>query len=403
MSALKGIRVIDMSAVLMGPLSGRILGDMGADVIKVESLDGDSVRAIGPMRNPGMGPFFMNANRNKRGLALDLKSEPGKEVLRRLIKTADILIYNARPQAMARLGFDYAACRAINPGLVYVGAFGFGQDGPYAARPAYDDLIQGLSGIPSLIGRAGDHDPQYVPLAIVDRFVGVSVVNAILGALVHKLRTGQGQSVDVPMFETMADVVLSDHGSGATFDPPLGPIGYPRSLAKERRPFRTRDGYICVMLYLDSQWKAFFKLVGSNRGETDPRFASITTRTVHASEVHQILEQHLLERTTEEWLRDLQQQDIPAVPMHTLETLVEDPHLQAIGFFEWRDHPSQGRVRSQRHATRWSETPLVNERHAPALGQHSREVLAEAGYSEAEIDALFRAGVTRSEPETPAS
>ena len=387
--------MIDMSTLLMGPLATRILGDMGADVIKVEPLDGDPVRKIGPIRTPGMGPFFMTTNRNKRSLALDLKTPEGIDIMRRLLSSADVFLHNTRPQALARLGLDYAACRAINPGLVHVGAFGFDQDGPYASRPAYDDLIQGLSAIPSLIGRAGDHEPQYVPLAIVDRYVGTTVANAVLGALVHKLRTGQGQSVEVPMFETMVDVVMSDHMDGATFDPPLSPPGYPRSLARERRPYRTADGYICVMLYMDSQWDAFFDLVGSDLRSTDRRFRSITSRTEHASEVYRILESFLLRRPTHEWLADFEREDIPAAPLHTLDSILEDPHLEATGFFRWAQHPSQGAIRVMRHPSKWSVTPLEERCAAPVLGQHTEEILAECDLASEDIERLIGSGVAR--------
>jgi crotonobetainyl-CoA:carnitine CoA-transferase CaiB-like acyl-CoA transferase len=389
---LHGTRIIDLSSVLMGPYATRILGDMGADIVKVEGPGGDTLRAIGPMHGHGMGPMFLNSNRNKRSVVLDLKTQAGRQALLRLLDGADALIHNVRPLAMARLGLGYEACRAVNPSIVYVGAVGFDQGGPYAARPAYDDLIQGLSALPSLFARATEREPRYVPMAIVDRFVGVHVANAVLAALLHRQRTGEGQSVEVPMFETMVDAVLSDHAGGAMFDPPLGPAGYPRSLAPERHPYRTRDGHLCVMIYNDGQWRRFFELVGSDAMHTDPRFASITTRTVHAREIHAMLATLLLERSTAEWLEALERADVPAAPLHTLEDLADDPQLEAVGFFEWEDHPTEGRIRRMRPAARWSATPLSVRRHAPRAGEHTREVLAQAGYSSDEIEAMIRSG-----------
>lgn len=395
MTALAGIRVIDLGTVVMSPYAARLLGDMGADVIKVESISGDSLREIGPMRHAGMGPMYLNCNRNKRSIALDLKSEGGRHAMKRLLASADVFLTNTRPKALRRLGLDYDACRAMNPNLLYVSAVGFGQSGPYADRPAYDDLIQGASAMPSLFAMATRSEPRYVPLAIVDRYVGTHVANAILAGLVHRSKTGQGQFVEVPMFETMVEVVMSDHSGGAMFDPSLGPPGYPRSLAYERRPFRTRDGYVCAMLYLDHHWRRFGELIGRDLLGTDPRFSTITSRTQHAAAVHKLLEEILVTRTTAEWLEAFERTDIPATRLHTLESLADDPHLAAVEFFAWEDHPTEGRIRTMRPPSSWSQTPPAKPRHAPRLGEHTREMLLALGYSEREVAQLIMDGAVR--------
>ena len=392
---LAGVRIVDMTTVLMGPYATQILGDMGADVIKVEPPRGDGSRDLGPMRNPGMGPLFMHANRSKRSIVLDLKKKAGLRALLRLAKNADVLIYNVRPQAMARLGLSYEEVAAVNPRIVYVGTYGFGQSGPYAARPAYDDLIQGAAGLPSLAVRAGAEMPRYVPCTVADRTVGLNAVNAIAAALYYRERTGEGQAIGIPMFETMAQFVLGDHLGGRTFEPPLGPTGYARLLAKERRPYATKDGYICALVYNDKQWKSFFALIGRPEVlESDPRFADLGSRTGHIDELYSLVAETLATRTTAEWLVALDRADIPAMPMHTLDTLIDDPHLAAVGFFEMVEHPSEGRMRSMAVPGTWSKSQPAVERLAPRLGEHSAEILHEAGYSEAEIAALVADGAT---------
>ncbi|MDT4826578.1 Formyl-CoA:oxalate CoA-transferase [compost metagenome] len=395
---LAGVRIIDITSVLMGPYATQLLGDLGADVIKVEAPAGDNVRDIGPRRGPGMAGVFMQANRNKRSIVLDLKAPDGREALLRLAADADVLIYNVRPQAMARLGLDYAAVAAVNPRIIYVGVYGYGQGGPYAAKPAYDDLIQGAVALPTLAMQAGSDVPRYVPLAMADRVVGMSAVNAVTAALFHRERSGEGQCIDIPMFETMAAFVLGDHMGGLTFDPPTGPAGYGRLLNEHRKPYVTKDGHLCVMIYNDKQWRAFFELIGSPElMDSDPRFSSIGKRTEHIHELYRMVAEIMLTRTSAEWLEALEGADIPVMPMHTIESLMDDPHLQAVGFFEELEHPSEGRIRSLGVPATWSKTQPALTRHAPRLGQHSAEVLREAGYGEGEIAALVERGVTRVE------
>lgn len=393
---LEGVRVIDLTAVLMGPFATQTLGDYGADVIKVEPPAGDTSRWLVPVRNAGMAAPFLHVNRNKRALVLDLKQPAGLAALFRLVETADVLVYNVRPQAMARLGLTWEALSAVNPRLIYVGVFGYGQDGPYAAKPAYDDLIQGALAIPSMVATVGDGVPRYVPVAMIDRTVGLAAVGAVSAALYRREKTGVGQAIDVPMFETMVPFALGEHMAGQTYEPPTGPPGYPRMLARGRAPFATADGYVCGLIYNDKQWRAFFRYLGREDDfDADPRLATIGARTRHSDELYAMVAGIMRTRSTEEWLRFFDEADIPAMRLNTLDTLMDDPHLSAIGFFESHEHPSEGPIRQMRPTSKWSESPLSVRRLAPRLGEHSAELLGELGYSPAEIAALAEAGVTR--------
>ena len=392
MGPLSGLRVLDMTTVLMGPYATLQLGDMGADIIKVEPLEGDIVRQIGPGRHPGMGPMFLNVNRNKRSIALDLKKPAGRDVLLRLAADADVFIYNVRPQAVARLGLAYEDVAAVNPKIIYTGVFGYGQDGPYAARPAYDDLIQGACAVPTLLADAGDGSPRYVPLTIADRIVGLFAVNAILAALRHRDVTGRGQRIDVPMFETMANFVLIDHLGGLTFDPPLDHGGYARLLAPERRPYRTKDGYLCALIYNDKQWRSFFAAIG-RPGMQDERFRDHASRIRHVREIYGEVAEIFTTRTTAEWMALLEDADIPYTPLRTVEGLLDDPHLAATGFISHVEHPSEGTIKSMRTPTTWSDSKADSPRPAPVLGEHSLEILRELGLAEKSIDALFAEGI----------
>ena len=390
MGPVAGLTILDLTTVLMGPYATQILADMGARVIKVESPEGDIVRQIAPGRTKGMGGMFLNANRGKRSIVIDLKKPEGRAALLRLAKTADALVYNVRPQAMARLGLDYDTIAAINPRIVYAGVFGYGQAGPYAAKPAYDDLIQGASGVPTLLAAAGDGTPRYVPITIADRVVGLMAVNAILGGLMHQQRTGIGQRIDVPMFECMTDFVLVDHLGGLTYDPPLDHGGYTRLLSRHRRPYKTSDGYLCVLIYNDKQWRNFFEAIGRNDFLEQPRFASHVARMAHIDEIYEEIGHIFLTRTTAEWRALLEKADIPVMPMHTLETILDDPHLNAVGFFNMVDHPIEGRIRQTRVPSTWSVTQPAPAGPAPALGANGREILEGAGFSAEEIARLAR-------------
>jgi crotonobetainyl-CoA:carnitine CoA-transferase CaiB-like acyl-CoA transferase len=401
MGPLQGVKVIDMTSVLMGPYATQTLGDYGADVIKVESPEGDITRQIGPVRNPGMGPIFLNANRSKRSICLDLKKPAGREVLLRLAAKADVLVYNVRPQAMVRLKLDYESIAAINPGIVYAGMFGFGQDGPYAAKPAYDDLLQGASGLSHLIARAGDGTPRYVPTALADRVVGLSAVGAILAALLYRERTGRGQRVDIPMFETMVGFVLGDHLGGLTFEPPLDQGGYARQMSPDRRPYRTSDGFISVIIYNDKQWDSFFTASGREDLRKHPMFVDFAARMANIDAVYAELGRIFETRSTGQWLKLLTESDIPTMPVHDLQGMLQDPHLVKTKFFAATDHPTEGAIRSMRVAASFADTPAVPARLAPRLGEHSREILIEADFSAEEIEQLEAEAIARAAPEAP--
>ncbi len=398
MGPLQGIKVIDMTTVLMGPYATQMLGDYGADVIKVESLDGDVTRLIGPTRHPGMGPVFLNTNRSKRSICLDLKKPKGREAVLRLIKSADVLVYNVRPQAMARLNLGYDVVAEINPRLIYAGVFGFGQDGPYAAKPAYDDLIQGATALPALMAQTSDGVPRYVPNALVDRIVGLTAVGAICASLVHRDRTGRGQRVDIPMFETMAGFVMGDHMGGLTYEPPLDKGGYPRHLSRDRRPYKTSDGYISVIVYNDKQWESFFKATGRDDLRSDPRFATFAGRAANIDLVYGELARIFETRTSAEWMELLNKADVPVMPMHDLQDLLSDPHLVATDYFPVVEHPSEGPIRSMKVSARWSDTRAEPVRLAPRLNEQGEEILHEAGFSSEEIAAMIRDGVTKPSP-----
>jgi len=392
---LDGVKIVDMTNMLMGPYTTQILGDMGADVIKVEAPGGDPVRGIGPARHPGMGHIYLNCNRSKRSIMLDIKSPEGHQAALDLLAEADVLVYNRRPKVMERLGLSYEAVSALNPRLIYAGLFGYGEAGPYAGKPAFDDLIQGAVGVPWLSHMADGSEPTYAPTAIVDRGVGLWAVGQITAALYHQSRTGEGQRIDMPMFEMMASFVYADHMAGQTFEPPLGPAGYMRMLNANRRPFKTKDGFVCVMVYTDRHWQDFYDALGrADDLKNDRRYDNMTTRTENIAEIYGELAELLTERTTKEWLDLFNKADIPAMPLNTPETLLADEHLEAIGFFTYQDHPSEGRIRDMAVPSQWSKTQPAPSRHAPKLGEHSQEILAELGYDQSSIDEMMKAGAT---------
>jgi len=388
---LEGFRIIDLSSVLMGPSATQVLGDMGADVIKIEPPAGDTTRRIGPGRSDSMGSNFLNMNRSKRSVVLDLKHPLSRGVIARLITGADVIVHNIRPKAAQRLGLSYADVAAINGKIVYCALTGFGSGGPYSGQPAYDDLIQGLAALPALYARCGDI-PRYVPTPVADRVAGLNAVIAITAALLHRERTGEGQAVEVPMFESVAQMVLADHSYGRTFDPPLGAAGYNRVLSPSRHPYQTADGWVCVLIYNDRQWRNFFQLVGREDMAADPRYASMRGRNEHIDALYGMVAETLRLHSTGHWIEALQSVDIPAGPMNTLDSLLDDPHLAAVGFFETTEHPTEGSIRTIRLPMTWSKSSARPHRPAPNLGEHGAEVLRESGFGADEIEALVATG-----------
>ncbi len=372
---LSGVRVLDLTTVVMGPSATQMLGDMGADVIKVETAAGDNMRWIGPWRHEGMGPLFLQANRNKRSIVLDLKSPQGKAYALSLAREADVLVSNVRPQGLQRRGLDYDTLKGVNPALIYCAAVGYGSGGPNTGRAVYDDLMQAASGIAGLFQRV-DGAPRYAPINLCDRTVGLYAVIAVTSALYHRARTGQGQMIEVPMFETMAQFVLADHSGGGAFVPPQGDMGYKRLLSRTRGPYATADGYLALVVYTDRHWRDFAVLIGEpDLMRTDPRFATQESRTQNAEAIGAKLAAHLLARGNAEWLEVLHGVDIPACPVNAVEDLYEDPHLKAVGFFQDTEHPTEGTLKVSRFPIQFSATPANLQRLAPTLGEHNDTVL----------------------------
>jgi crotonobetainyl-CoA:carnitine CoA-transferase CaiB-like acyl-CoA transferase len=378
---LGGVRVVDLTNVIMGPLATHILADLGADVIKVESPAGDSFRNYRPLRHERMSGGFLHLNRNKRSLVLDLKSASEKVALDRLIATADVFVHCLRPKTIAKLGYSYDEVRALRSDIVYCGAYGFGAAGPYGEKAAYDDLIQAGSGLAALAeGLTGA--PAYMPTVLCDKLSGQTLATAILAALFHRCRTGQGQSIEVPMFETAVEFVAIEHMCGFTFEPPLGKPGWARVLSAARKPYATQDGYACILPYSDRNWQDFYEFTGRIEFATDPRFAQIAERVLRIDILYSLIEEEAVKLTTADWVAFCDRVSIPCMPVLSLEELINDEHLKAVDFFRSEEHPSEGPYRSIRSPVSFSSHPFRIRRHAPRLGEHTDEILRELGLPE---------------------
>lgn len=386
---LAGVRILDLTTVVMGPFATQILAGLGAEVIKVEPPEGDNMRRVGPMKHDGMGHIFLHANRGKQSVVLDLKRAAAREAALRLAERADVMISNIRPLAMKRLSLGYDEVRARNPRIIYVSCCGFRQSGPYAAKPAYDDLIQGATGIPWLMQEYGTASPCYAPVTLADRVTGLHAVYAVTAGLYARERTGEGQAVEVPMFEALTQFVMGDHMAGLTFEPPVGDAGYARLLTVHRRPYATQDGHLCVLIYNDKHWRSFFAAIGEpERFERDARFSSHTRRADHIDEVYAEVARLLRTRTTAQWRQLLTEADIPNMPMNSPADLIDDPQLRATGFIDEEVHPTEGRLRTLGVPTGWSGTPPGPLAPAPTLGADTITVLREAGFSDEEINVI---------------
>jgi crotonobetainyl-CoA:carnitine CoA-transferase CaiB-like acyl-CoA transferase len=369
---LTGIRVIDLTSVGMGPYATQIMGDMGADVIKVESPEGDVFRHAAPYRHPGMGAAYLNLNRNKRSIVLDLKQTDQLQILLRLIAKADVFIYSVRPQAIRKLGLGYEVLSESNPRLIYCGVYGFSEAGPYAGRPAFDDIIQAMSGLAWLQGHNHPDGPQYVNTIVADKTAGLTAAWAIAMALFERERSGIGQAIEVPMFETMVSFNLIEHLAGETFRPAEGAMGYDRVLSPHRRPYRTKDGYIGLLPYTNAHWQRFFTIAAREELAADARFCDPSSRSRNIAELYRILSEIVAGKSTAEWAELLGKADIPMTTVLSPEDLLNEPHL-------FRDdmHPTEGPIRSIGIPVRFSRTPGAIQRLAPGLDEHRDEILAE--------------------------
>lgn len=387
---LSGIRILDLTSVVNGAYGTQILADQGADVIKVEDPGsgrgdgGDIMRWAGhlPEGAPkGMGPIFLTINRNKRSILIDMKSERGKRAMRRLIAACDVIASSVRYEGMKRLGLSYEDVAAIKPDIIFVHAAGYGSDGPYAGEPAYDDLIQSASGMADILPRTdGNEVPRILPTLVADKVSGLFLSQAVTAALLHKARTGEGQFVEVPMFECVTSFLLVEHLYDNTFQPPTGQWGYQRVVNPNRKPFRTKDGYIGLLPYTDKQWDQFFDAAGfGEQVKTDPRFADYATRAKHTRELYGMIEQAAASKTTQEWLDILKPLSIPVVKTNQLSDLPDDPHLQAVEFFQTYAHPEVGTYRLMKPPVKFTKSPSNLRRHPPKLGEHTEEVFAEFG------------------------
>jgi crotonobetainyl-CoA:carnitine CoA-transferase CaiB-like acyl-CoA transferase len=392
---LEGIKVVEMTSVVLGPYACQMLGDLGADVVKIEPPGGDTNRNLGPHRNhEDMCSLYLTCNRNKRSVGLDMKSPEGLAAAKKILEDADVLVHNFRPQAIEKLGLGYEEVVKISPDIIYCGAYGFSLKGPYGEKGALDDSIQAASGIAVLQSQV-EGEPRYLPTIIGDKTTAMMVVQSVCAALFHRERTGEGQQIEVPMFETMAAFVMTEHQWGQTFDPPIGTAGYPRLMSEHRRPYKTRDGYLAVLPYWDNHWETFVNIGGRPELASDERFKDMRTRLANIGESYKVTGEIIATKTTAEWLELLGNSRVPMMVVNSPDDLMTDPHLVESGFWEEYEHPTEGKVKMSRPPVSFSKSPASIRRLAPRLGEQTAEVLQEAGYSEEDIEAMLASGVAR--------
>ncbi|MCG8548585.1 MAG: CoA transferase [Alphaproteobacteria bacterium] len=393
----EGLRVIDVTTIFVGPYAGQLLGDMGADVIKVEAPGGDSTRMSGPAVNPDMSSNFMQINRNKRSIALDLKTEGGRDVLYDLVKSADVFLHNMRPEPLARLRIDYPTVQPLKPDIVYCNVWGFGREGRYAGKAAYDDVIQGASGAVAL--QAFDGSPaRYVPSLIADKTTGLFAAYAIVSALYHRLATGEGQEIEVPMFESMVSFMMMEHLWGESFVPARGRAGSERHGTPLRWPHATKDGFICCLPSSDKHWKALLKVMDRPDLSANPILKNRRARRRNLPQVMAVLDEILATRTTADWVKVLDEAGIPCMPISSLDDVVADPHLADVGFWREIDHPTEGRLRLMNPPYSFTQSQPSIRRPPPRFAEHTREILSELGYDDTAAERLIDDGAAIEQP-----
>jgi crotonobetainyl-CoA:carnitine CoA-transferase CaiB-like acyl-CoA transferase len=395
---LKGIRILDLTTTYLGPYATQFLGDMGADIVKIEPPGGEVGRSPRPSRSPEMGAGFLNTNRNKRSLAIDLRKPAGRNAILRLAKQSDAFVHNMRPQAVAKLGLSYDELRRANPAIVYCLAPGFDQAGPMAAQPAYDDIIQALSGLAHL-NRDDSGAPRFLPTIIADKVVGVHLAYAVAVGLAHRFKTGEGCAIEVPMFETLVAFLLVEHLSGHTFRPPLASLGYERMMAVNRRPYRTRDGFMAIMPYTTQQWTRFLEAVGRADLLAEDWVRDPVQRSANVDRLYQIIADAAPSKTNAEWMVLLKAADIPCGPVNTFENLLSNAQLTAVKLFQPAEHPSEGATTSVRSSFRVTGGAAEPDRPAPRVGEGGRDLLRDAGFSQEEIEKLILDNILVSGPE----
>jgi len=393
---LCGVRIVELTSVVLGPYACQMLGDLGADVVKIEPLTGDTNRHLGPFsKTENMRSMYLGCNRNKRSVSLDLKTASGKSAALEIIKTADVMIHNFRPAAMQRLGLDYDEVKRLSPEIIYCATYGYSKKGPYGDKGALDDSIQAASGIAVLQSKV-EGEPRYLPTVIADKTTAQNVVQAVLAALFYKERTGEGQEIEVPMFESMVSFVMTEHLWGQTFIPAKGEAGYVRLMAKHRRPYKTKDDrYLALLPYWDNHWKTFCELTKRTELITDPRFTSMSERLKNIDDSYRITGEIVATKTRQQWIELLGETNVPMMVVNSLDELVDDPQLKASGFWHEMEHPTEGRLRLSGPPINFSKSPASIRSVPPLLGEHSVEVLSEAGISPATIEEMLISGTAK--------
>ncbi len=390
---LKGLKIIELTSVVLGPWAAQILADMGAEVIKVEAPFGDSNRQLGASRNPNMAALYLSNNRNKRSLVLDLKQSSARDALLAIVKDCDVFLHNNRPQVMTKLKLEYNDIKSVNENIIYCGTYGYSKDGPYGEKGALDDSIQAASGIAAL-NELVLGEPRYLPTVVADKTTAITVVYSILAALFHRERAGSGQEIEVPMFETMVSFVMAEHIWGEIFEPPLGKAGYTRLMSHHRKPYKTKDGYIAVLPYMNNHWKTFCEKAERQDLIEDDRFKNLSSRVENIDDTYSETGKILATKTTQEWLDIFTDTKVPVIVVNSLDDLFTDPHLEAVGFWQDFDHPTEGKLKMPGFPVKFSETPATIRKHAPNFGEHSLEILAEAGIDEETIKQMIESKAT---------